>query len=151
LIGEVELGLVQPNIMKTDFDRGSPEWAEVHALMNQSLAPVVRDFQRAGDRSHPSREEKKSLGTVCDELAQAFLKLREDRTWAMSPASEELPERGELAIDPPVLGHGAARDGSGGLGVGMVNRLGLRASETRGRNRPPIMLPRPIRRTPLGG
>jgi len=82
LIGEVEVGFVQPNIMKTDFDRSSREWAEVEAVMHEFLGPIVREFQKSTERRPATREERKCLSSVCDELAEAFRKLQENRSWA---------------------------------------------------------------------
>jgi len=110
LIGEVELGFVQPNIMKTDFDRSSREWAEVEAAMHKFLSPIVREFQKSTEKRPATREERKCLGSVCDELAEAFRKLQEDRLWASSPEAQCQPvERGEVEVDPPVEGYGGRK------------------------------------------
>ncbi len=46
--GEVELGFVPPNLTKTDFDRGSPEWAALEEVMTPFMAPIVKEFREAG-------------------------------------------------------------------------------------------------------
>ena len=110
LIGEVELGFAQPNIMKTDFDRSSQEWGEVEAAMHGFLTPIVREFQKAGDKRGVTREERKALGAVCEELAETFRRLQENRLWTGSAAiQDEFAEKGNLPAEPPVPGYSGRR------------------------------------------
>ncbi|MCH7921223.1 MAG: hypothetical protein IIC50_25045, partial [Planctomycetes bacterium] len=81
LIGEVELAFVTPTPNKTDFDRGSPEWAAVEAVMHPFLAPIIREFTKASDAGKASRAERKTLNTVCGELAEAFRRVQRDDVW----------------------------------------------------------------------
>ena len=107
LIGEVEVGFVQPNIMKTDLDRSSAEWIEVEKVMHQFLAPIVREFLKASEKRAVTREEKRTLSSVCDELAETLRRLEEDRSLANSPnTANALADRGEFNVEPPVLGYG---------------------------------------------
>ncbi len=76
LIGEVELSFVRPIPQKTDFHRDSAEWQEVERRMHDILAPVVAEFRKAADRQLVTREERKNLNKVCDELADALRTLQ---------------------------------------------------------------------------
>ncbi len=84
-----------------------------------SVAPIVREFQKAGEKTGATREQRKALSGVCDELAEAF---REDRSWPRSPSVEHTAERGDLDVDPPVLSQGGRKRShmvrAGGNGAG---------------------------------
>jgi len=106
LVGEVELGFVQPNIMKTDFDRSTEEWSDVEGSLHAFLAPIVREFREAAEKTVIPREQKKALNNVCDELAEVFRDFQEKRSWSESPANAAMAEKGEHSIAPPVPGYG---------------------------------------------
>ncbi len=109
LIGEVELRFVSPNLMKTDFNRGSPEWAEVHAVMKPFMAPIIREFQEAAEKRSYTREERKALRTVCEEVGEVFRRLQQHRSWAGIDHAPGPAKRGEVSVDPPVPGEGGRR------------------------------------------
>lgn len=116
LIGEVELGFVRPTPQKTDFHRDSPEWHEVEKAMHGLLAPVVAAFRKAADKRPATREARKTLGQVCQELSEAFQKLRDERTWPDGRASVGLPRSGDLPLDQPVVGVGGRQPPRPGRG-----------------------------------
>ena len=109
LIGEVELRFVAPNLMKTDFNRGSPEWAEVHSVLKPFMAPIIREFQEAAEKRSYTREERKALRTVCEEVGEVFRRLQQDRSWSGIDHRPGPAERGEFPVDPPVPGEGGRR------------------------------------------
>jgi hypothetical protein len=78
LIGEVELNSVKPIPNKTDFQRSSPEWAEGEKALFDFLAPIVAQLRQAGEKKPISREERKRLTKVCDEVGEALRRLRAD-------------------------------------------------------------------------
>jgi hypothetical protein len=116
LIGEVELGFVQPTPQKTDFHRDSPEWQEVEKTMHGLLGPVVAALRGAADKRPATREARKTLAQVCHELSEAFRKLQEETMWPDGRTSVGPRTSGDLPLDQPVVGVGGRQPPHGGLG-----------------------------------
>jgi hypothetical protein len=150
LIGEVELGFLQPNIMKTDFDRSTEEWGTAEKALNAFLAPIVRQFREAAEKTVITREQRKALSEVCEELAEVFRELREDRSWSAARPQEAVSEKGNMSVDPPVPGYGGravgqARGDSERQQPGDVRSHGERQSQPTPLARPENAIGRMIR------
>jgi len=109
LIGEVELGFIGVIPQKTDFHRDSPEWQEVEKAMQEALVPIVAELRKGADKPPVSREERKTLAQVCEELGEAFRKLRVERLWSGDQVLASPPEPGAARVDPPVIGVGGRK------------------------------------------
>lgn len=78
LIGEVDLDFVKPIPNKTEFQRSSPEWREAEHALFEFLGPIVTELRQAGEKRPITREEKKLLSKVCDDLGEALRRLNAD-------------------------------------------------------------------------
>ena len=128
LIGEVDLNFVKPIPNKTDFNRSSPEWAEAEHALFECLAPIVAELRRAGERRPITREEKKLLSKVCDDLGEALRRLNADALGGLGGG---------------VGAGGGAKDDVGGGGRRSPTPRGGHRSEHQGGSRGPTQNPTP--------
>lgn len=105
LIGEVDLNFVKPVPNKTEFQRSSTEWGEAETALYEALAPIVAELRHAAEKPSITREEKKRLATVCDQVAEALRRLNADPL----SAGGEKGEGGKDNADETHVGAGGRR------------------------------------------
>lgn len=114
LIGEVHVNHIRPLPNKTDFQRDSEAWGEVADYMHDFLKPIIAEFRRAGEVRRATKEERRNLASVCDELAETFRRVREKADWetkldewagkhkaVAAPGGRARPEERNGHADPP--------------------------------------------------
>jgi hypothetical protein len=78
LIGDIHLSGFRPNPNKTDFvDRGDQVWDGLSEAVLEQLKPLIATLRKSGDESRITKDEKKRVSEVADELEKVFQAIHE--------------------------------------------------------------------------
>lgn len=107
LVGEVQLNHLKPVPNKTEFT-DSIEKDEAWNAMRNFLAPIIAELRRASEELKPTKEERRNLTNVREEIAEVFRGLQSGETWDGEHAPSAA-KSGSTPVEPPEIGSGGRK------------------------------------------